>query len=330
MTLIERATVPPFKPGEILEPIIRYPLRALDLVEGFETLGALRIAGNLSLWGEDESVETAAVFSPHGSGYLVDRAQMERWLLGEAATAGVKLLLGARRFEGDLTRDRPCMAWEDNGRRCEARPAAIIEASGRGAGAIAAGRRRRLDRLIALLAYHARPSVGAPDQRLVIESAADGWWYSAPLPNGRAVMAFMTDADLVPRGRTAQRRFFAERLERSRLMKSRAPGSGAHVRAYPAATTIREPHAGPAWMAIGDAAVTHDPLLGRGVSTAIANGVAIGSALTSGGNITHAIYLSAEAQRAAFADYLSDHCAVYARESRRGRFVFWRRRVGHV
>ena len=30
----------------------------------------------------------------------------------------------------------------------------------------------------------------------VVEAVEDGWWYTAPLPDGRRVLAFFTDADL--------------------------------------------------------------------------------------------------------------------------------------
>ena len=35
-----------------------------------------------------------------------------------------------------------------------------------------------------------------------ITATADGWWYTAPLPGGRRMLAFLTDADL-PAARVA-------------------------------------------------------------------------------------------------------------------------------
>ena len=55
----------------------------------------------------------------------------------------------------------------------------------------------------------------ATDTRIV-EAAEDGWWYSAWLPGSVLVVAFMTDADLVPHTRAHAIEQWWRRVERAR------------------------------------------------------------------------------------------------------------------
>lgn len=329
VTLIERALSPHFKPGEIIEPMVRYPLSALGLFDRFRALSPLVVSGNLSLWGDDDPIEAAAILNPHGSGYLVERQSMEQWLIEEAAAAGVTVLLGRRQVRVDAVGSRYAATWEEDGRHRTVSPAVIVDATGRGTGVVGTSKRRRLDRLVALLAYPPVISRGVQDQRLYIEAANNGWWYSAPLPGDRMVVALMTDADLVPRGRAAQSKFFAESLEETHLTSARigALKSGFDVRSYPAASTIREQLGGSHWMAIGDAAATHDPLLGRGVYYALSTGVEAARLLTESSDIDRAIETYVEDKHSRFDKYTREHQAVYDREAKRRCCVFWQRRL---
>jgi flavin-dependent dehydrogenase len=65
----------------------------------------------------------------------------------------------------------------------------VVDATGR-ASSVARNRgvrRRRLDRLVALVAFIDLAS----EFESIIEAAPSGWWYAAALPAGRAVAAFL-------------------------------------------------------------------------------------------------------------------------------------------
>jgi flavin-dependent dehydrogenase len=109
----------------------------------------------------------------------------------------------------------------------------------------------------------------------LIESCAAGWWYSAPLPSGRAVAVLMTDSDLVRAlraGRAGEwrRLLAATGATRERLAGGR-PVSAPRILA--AASQCLEPAAGPGWIAAGAAAVSFDPLASAGVGHALASGI---------------------------------------------------------
>ncbi len=327
VTLFERARRQYVKPGEILEPTIKYPLRELGLWDRFQELGSLPVAGNLSIWDDAEPVEACGMLNPHGHGHLVDRGRMESWLIEEARRAGVRVLTGERRIEA---RDPPSrvVAWLEGGRRVEARPALVIEATGRARVVIGDGRRRRIDSLIALLAYVADDPRQARDQRIYIEAMQDGWWYSAPLPGNATVFALLTDADLVPGGAESREAFFRSRFAATRITRERRPSipHTCRLRTHPANSARRTAISGSWWVAIGDAAATYDPLSGFGVTGALTKGTALARLIANSPTLSDAISAYEAAEEAAYSDYLHDRRRTYARVARWSKDPFWTRR----
>ena len=89
------------------------------------------------------------------------------------------------------------------------RTCSLVDATGR-----AAWLARRLgaervafDRLVAVVTFfRTPPTQGNRDTCSMVEATEQGWWYSARVPDDRGVLAFMTDADLLPRGLRCHRR----------------------------------------------------------------------------------------------------------------------------
>src|SRR5207247_2461927 len=70
----------------------------------------------------------------------------------------------------------------------------LVDATGRAAAVARRLGARRLchDRLVC--AYAVLDGERAEDGRSLVESCRDGWWYATPLPGGRALAGFFTDA----------------------------------------------------------------------------------------------------------------------------------------
>ncbi len=144
------------------------------------------------------------------------------------------------------------------------------------------------------------------------------------------VLAFMTDADMLPACHSARDQFFLQQLERSPLMRSRfSPASlTGRTRVTAAMSAIRRTLGGDGWIALGDAAATYDPLAGIGVAAALNKGLSLARLLLGESNAT-AFARFAQAERAAFNDYLTLRRSMYRRESRWTNAPFWQRRLCH-
>ena len=116
----------------------------------------------------------------------------------------------------------------------------------------------------------------------MIEATPDGWWYSALVPSGDRVVAFLTDADLVD---SSHRRSdgFRERLRVARHLHALLAGHGYAIVGRPrggdAGSSRLDRFAGEGWVAAGDAAIAFDPLSSQGLLCALDTGTSAGRAI---------------------------------------------------
>jgi len=326
--LCERAGVIGRKPGEIVEPTVRLSLAELGVLQSFEELNSLTLAGSFSMWDPGPPVDFSGIMNPYGHGALIDRGRFESWLISAAADAGVRVLRlrRSRVVRGAHGRwDVICAGQDDT--TVVATPI-MIEATGRGNSVLGHGKRDAPDKLIALLTYGAL-GPGPIDQRLLLEASEDGWWYAAPIPGGKAVIAFMTDPDLIPSSSLGRAAYIRQKLETTTLIRGLAAKmqSTSRLVGFPANGSIKQTIHGTNWVSIGDAAATYDPLSGRGVALALAKGVAIARLVSQSCDAAEAFRRYADAERATFSDYTREHRETYRRAATRHRSAFWARRT---
>lgn len=293
------------RPADMLSPDAVPWLDRLGLWDVFDAVPRVEAPGIVSLWdGPDGEApgETDFVRHPYGHGWHVDRPAFDAALAGAARRAGATTLpgsaaravrRGAEGWEIDLA---AAPGGPEAGRGPTSCPTLrgrwLIDATGRArlVGRQAAGGPDDeagtpiRDRLVALVATVAAAAL--PDRRLYVEATAGGWWYAAPAPGpppgGRVLVAFLTDADLLPRGRPQRSGFLARQLESTRLLSSLGlPSPDGPPRLVAAHTRWTGRVSGPRWLAAGDAALACDPLAGRGVCQALASGSRAGRAVVA-------------------------------------------------
>jgi flavin-dependent dehydrogenase len=320
--LIEGSRYERVRIGETLPPAARPELERLGLADA--TLGARPAYGNQSAWGERELRANPFLFDPRGHGWHVDRRRFDAQLAAAAHAAGAILL------QGDAV--GACIAGEHGGWRLavagrELTANALIDAGGRGARiARGLGAQRQIeDHLVGVAAHYRSRDSGST----LVEAAADGWWYSAPLPDDRLVVMFMTDADLC-RGLT-DARAWAAHLDASVHTRARVAGAAALAAPRVSSAVTQRLRRGPdarAWLAAGDAALAVDPLSSSGILRALSSGEIAAEAIAHrllgrmGAVDDYERWLDAQ-----FADYLRERRAYYALETRWPDAAFWRRRT---
>jgi len=277
-------------------------------------------------WGAAPLSAQDLSFHPHGCAWHLDRQAFDADLLAAARQAGAAYVPGASLRHAI---SRPHGGWVvDLGKSGTITAACVVDATGRAA---AFARRQgvvrsRVDRLVALLGLVDATARGPDD--LTVEARPGGWWYTAPLPGGHAIAAFLTDADLVPRGRDAQQEFWTQELRTTEHVGPRLPhGVSVPVRAVPAGTEHPSAVYGANWVAIGDASASFDPLSSLGLAHALETGrlaaLAIDAALT-GERRPLAAYARFVRRRADEHDIVRR--AYYAMERRWAAAPFWARR----
>jgi flavin-dependent dehydrogenase len=266
--------------GECLAPAARRLLTDMGIFESFLEQGHAPCYGNRAVWGGTHPVETDFLRDPDGHGWHLDRNRFDTWLRAVAADRGAALLAPARLI--GVTRQAGL--WNVSLTTPEGAQALrsrfLIDAGGQFAPLARrlGAKRHTEDRMVCVwMRGFAKPS-GETAGFTFVEAVEDGWWYTAPIPGGRRILAFHTDADL-PVARIP-------RVPESLLEKTlAAPALAAQladcnfsqdgpVRMTIATAGRLKPPAGPGWLATGDAAVRFDPLSAQGLLNALFTGLA--------------------------------------------------------
>ena len=298
--------------GETLPPLARGMLEHLGVWSAFLAQGHRPSYGTVAAWGNAAPQANDFIFSTTGNGWHLDRAAFDAMLARACRERGVDVRAG--------------LAETDDARF-------VVDATG-GAAAVARSRGARtiaLDRLVCFGRFF--DDAPGSDPRTIVEACADGWWYTAGLPNGGRFAAFMTDGDLArPLGvhdaETWSRAAAALPLL-GPLLRPARPRGGVVARA--AESRRLDSAAGDDWLAAGDAASRFDPLSSQGIVKALRSGTfaayAVGDLLTRGddaGLRRYRAFIAAE-----FAAYAETRAEFYAEEPRWEANEFWRRRRSH-
>ena len=321
------------KIGESLAPSARPVLERIGVWERHCAADHRPCYANRSSWGGDELETYDFLRDPHGPGWHVDRRRFEAMLASEAVRAGSRWLPRARLQRLARARDGYWLTIGAPGRRSQITARFVIDATGRSSriGRSQGARREVHDHLVALVAFLTPEGEPLADGATLIEALADGWWYSARLPDHRLACAFMTDPDLLRRSGGRSPAAWAERLARSVHTRARVETSRYHLAMPPvvvaAGSAILNPVAGPGWIAAGDAAAAYDPLSSHGIVAALAtgwDGAAAALAALDGEPASTEIY--AGRVRRGFTRYLETRAPYYEMEARWPTSPFWRRR----
>lgn len=317
MLLVEQSSYQQPRVGELLSPSGQTAIREL-LPERYQEffLTEIEVTG---AWNSDHCLP----FSQE-TWWTLDRCGLDRALAEAAQAAGAQLYLNTRIKKVERERER----WKVVVGEQILLADYLVDATGRSyqlAKSFGASR-KRYDRQVALVGFLA--GQGTPPAELLLETIPTGWWYSAPICPGHAVAVFLTDNDLdkgeaeaawhqaLQRTVHTQRRFEGFQLtEKPRRVSSDC--------------SITVPCVGDAWMAVGDAASSFDPLSALGVGRAAAEGVRLGRSLLESLNQGQKPDLLFEAEEVgnAFSDHQASLAGEYRQVRRYAEEPFWSRRM---
>lgn len=295
--LIDREHLPKPRAGESLPPAASKLLADMGLLEEFKQQGHLACFGNQSRWGSNYLSETDFLRDPLGHGWHLNRQEFELWLRQKALERGARILAPARLEQVQACESDAHSYWhltiKHNHFIKEIRARILIDAGGR-TPAIAkrlGATRIHHDKLVCSWVISSdSPGAGTqePDYQELngqglsyIEATDQGWWYTAPTPGRRRIIAFHSDADnsatawmrspelLVQKARANFH--LAERINFEAFTQDHSKIDYGYTAANSALT---QPLAGKCWLSAGDAAISFDPLSSQGIFNALYTGLA--------------------------------------------------------
>lgn len=338
--LADASPVDAFHVGEGLPPSAHSLLHELGVFERFCADGHRVSHGNVSVWGSDKSQSVDFMFQAHGHGYQLNRSRFDAMLKNAAREAGALICdqtrLGLLNAARDGTLDQPIRIQLSDGsgsRDIEARW--LVDAGGR-----AATTTRRLgvercktDRLIAFHVLLQSDSASDSDGRTMIEAAQDGWWYSVLLPSNARLLIYLCDSDLSRCERAAllSTDGFAAKLNNAPHLHRFCQSHGYQLSCAPqgvdASSGRLERFSGEGWLALGDAALSFDPLSSQGISNALYTGLAGARAINAvlDGNRSALAHYN-DHLSSIYDAYLRNKAIFYGYEKRWPQLPFWQRR----
>ena len=331
--IIERSDYRHTRIGETLPPAVQPLLVQLGVWDQFLAEKHSPSFGIHSAWGRDDLYDNDFIFNPYGSGWHVDRVRLDAAFARWAEDAGVRVY---RRSHLLSCARNNASGWQMEVASCDRRRGIrskfLVDATGRAswiAGKQGASR-MTYDRLVGVT-FFCSPSLpmAVTDSYTLIEATEQGWWYSAPLPDSRLVIAYMTDADLYARARKRASDYWQRQLQGTAYTSLRAknyePSYGPCI--MPANSSRVDRIAGNLWLAVGDAAMAFDPLSGQGIYRALQSSIRAAQAIEedfTGRDESCERYELELGQ--SFNNYLIKRTDYYVREKRWLNAVFWQRR----
>ncbi|WP_394421384.1 NAD(P)/FAD-dependent oxidoreductase [Tenacibaculum mesophilum] len=281
VTLLDKLVEPVDRIGESLAPAAQRILKELDLLENeSEAIKQTIFRNNLgmqSYWGNSQLQFVDHMRNPDGFSRSLDRKNFEVYLRNVAAKRGVNCIWGTRlsnsSYENNYWKITTKSDDLKNRTTHTIHVKFVIDATGRQSHFTKSLgiQRTQYDKLISC--WMSLPNTQENTMSTIVANEL-GWWYSAVVPDNKRIIAFQTDPDLVDRNTFKHVNTFLSFAKEHKLIQPLIEGNETTVNFHgtvSANSTRLEQVTGKQWVALGDAAMSFDPLSSQGMFNAMAN-----------------------------------------------------------
>jgi flavin-dependent dehydrogenase len=288
---------------------------------------------SLAAWGSEQLAARYSIFSTSEESYQLNREEFDLLLLREAVERGATVLPRTKCMQFRQLANGHWEAWLNHAQRGDlcVKARFLVDATGRQCNVA-----RQLglvpvrhDQLAAVGAFLHFEEALVLQQRMVLETVAEGWWYCSTLPSQRMTATLFTDADIVKKQQLHKPRNWAALLAGTKHIRT-AVRRAAHGEVWVrnAFSQVSDSTARANFIAVGDAAAAFDPIASMGIGFALSSGChaarAIGQA--QAGDPTAVATYQRDVE-GIFKNYLETKAQFYNKERRWQNAVFWERRL---
>lgn len=289
VAIIEKSEFHQHRIGEHLSPKGNALINSLGLGHILHQEKHLKSTRVRSYWGQEEASFQDYFMSPFGSGWNLDRKQFDADLAAEAQKQGASLKTNTQvqevYFDGALN------LWRINTINASKTQQSLqsqwlVDATGRSAFiANKLGiKRNRIDKLVGVAGYFEadEATYDSWSTNLILESVESGWWYGLKLPAGKILTVFLSDSDIAQHRLTTDKCANWMALLNSTKLGKQIPNKLSPIlKTFAADSGYLAQFSGKQWLAVGEAAVSFDPLASRGIGFALQTAVKAADTLNS-------------------------------------------------
>jgi flavin-dependent dehydrogenase len=268
-----------FKVGETLPADAAMALAKAGIRQVCKNIPTLPCAGNRSFWGSEILQMRSSLTNPYGCGSHLDRVAFEHALISRAMSTGAVFKPGSRLRSTVRNKNGWSLQFRSSQGFFSSECDWVLDATGRRAAfAQAQGAKRVVvDKLVAVIGVFCSSEFVDPDLTISIESAPDGWWYSAQIPCSGRIVIYFTDGDILKYSGAREERTWFQLASETQLIRE-FTNNPAYLLKFPlkvalADTSCLDYAAADGWLAIGDSACAIDPLSSAGITDAIKSAI---------------------------------------------------------
>ena len=333
VTIIDKLAQPKDRIGESLAPAAQRILRELSLCQNIDAETEQKLyrknLGMQSYWGGDQVYIVDHLRNPDGLGLNLDRKEFEVYLREVAQERGVQCFWSTKLHSSEYINQHWIVTTKSNESNHKITADFVIDATGRQSHFARSQGIERIhyDKLIAC--WMSLPNT-LENKMSTISASKNGWWYSAVVPNDKRVIAFQTDSDLYEKSTFKSLKTLLELSKENPHIKEILDSSDLSSIEFHGVTAANSTKlkqvTGNQWVAIGDAAISFDPLSSQGMFTAMACAMQLKHLILQvgfGEELTH--HYSTQIENI-WESYLQHKDLFYGQELRWRESEFWRRR----
>lgn len=279
--LVDKLANPKERIGESLAPAANRILKELKLWNNIESKKGLLYQNNLgmqSYWGNNQVHLIDHLKNPDGFVKSLNRKSFEECLRKLAEERGVNCIWNTKLYKSSYENETWKVKIQPNDKNLQnltILSSFVIDASGRQSHfARGLGVKRSVeDKLLAC--WVTLPNT-IENTMSTITSVENGWWYSAVFPKNKRIVAFYTDFDLIDKKELKTIESFLKLAQENSEIYKLLKGNENVIKFHgtiAANSTKLEQAAGKQWAALGDAAISFDPLSSQGMFNAMASAI---------------------------------------------------------
>lgn len=277
-------------------------------------------------WGSSKISSRHSIHSTEVDSYQLNRDIFDLVMLSKAQENGASIFLETKCISFNKNTDN----WEIETNNKDFGTIVItskylIDASGRQChvGRQLGAKIFKADELVAVGAFLEFNKDKPLEHEIFLESVEDGWWYYALLPNNKILVTLFTDAKIIKEKRLSSIKNWSNALQNTVHMKHKVSGTISYEKLWVrnAFSHITDFSMIPDFIAIGDAAVSFDPISSMGIGFAISSACNGALAIIDGSKERIAIYQSD--LHNIYHHYLDTRAQYYQQEVRWLNSTFW-------
>ena len=338
--LIDKLSEPQERIGESLAPAAQRILRELDLLDNLQSSQEdlyIQNLGMQSYWGTEHLHIVDHLRNPDGLSKSLNRKAFETYLRKSAIQRGVQCVWPTKLHRSTFEENNWLVTTKsEDHKEQHIKATFVIDATGRQSHfARSLGiKRTHIDKLIAC--WVTLPNT-EENKMSTIVATENGWWYSAVIPQNKRVIAFQTDSDLIDRNAIKDLDAFLELSKTNKQIRCILENNEGDIEFHgtvAANSTRLEQVAGQQWAALGDAAISFDPLSSQGMFNAMASALQLKHLLVTSDLVSNhdikkeTLFQQTYTQQidAIWNQYLYHKNIFYKAEMRWKESPFWKRR----